>query len=132
MKQNPEPHTTMSETKEWKIGDYCYIFPATSQEVEFPSIFKRLPFKITDILEGEPRIFTARTLPINDTVTECTRNIREGGYMEECPEEVFVNFAKSILNSYGQEVQKLETTLHSAKQSELKTQALLQELHVKF
>jgi len=121
----------MSEEKEWKIGEYCYIFPKTQQETDKPMIFKRLPFKITDILEGGPRIFVLRTIPINNTVGDVTRNIQEGEYMEYCSEENFKSFVASILENQVSEIQELEMNLQRAKKFQLETQALLQELGIK-
>ncbi len=116
----------MSKTKEWKVGDCCYLYPQSNQEKENPEIYKRLPWIITRTEGSDPTTLFLTNLLTKEEVSRRS----DTDYLEECPEEVFISHAQEFVQELESEIEKDKRSLQLKTASYLKLKHFFQELGI--
>jgi len=109
--------------KTWRVGDFCFIFEATSDQKNDPDNFKRLFWIIKSIDEDAQEIIVKRF----PNLILC---IPFSHYMERCSEKDFLKHTADLKSYLKAQVSDFEDKLHKARQAEIQTLATLQEFGI--
>lgn len=121
MTQTSRPESVPS--KEWKVGDYAYLFPKGKHDTQL----SRTPRRITKI-DTYPNS-DARYAVLKSALEE--KDIGVGlEHIFECTEEEFINFAKYFTKMQQDEITKIESRAQQLRQKHLHTLSVLQEFNI--
>lgn len=115
----------MSQTKEWKVGDFCYH---RDSGFKLNDDWVPVPCKIIEFEKEHPAIAKIRALNGQYFTTDTVENTH---VLSECSEERFLSHAQRMLEEVDQEIEALEASLQTEKESRLKLRRRFQELGVK-